>query len=221
MAAFHFGNALFLIYSIIHILILYFLLENVYKGEEGICEGILVLLEAGLVYDNFLLAIGGLISKNKNFEPLSKFRFLLHGSVVPTCFLILLHVLNRWLELNSTVFIITYIFVCVLTVHGTHVAVTEKYKFTTIYGISRFTTEKFVIWNILPAILLTICSIIVGVVEYQVQGSLYLIIGGIIMFISAGLPGAMGFYAGNFGEICLCLSFVFVVFGKLGNVSFF
>lgn len=218
MGQFHFGNLIFLFFAIIHAFILYFLVENVYSGEEGICEGVLVLLELGLVYDNFLLAIGSFMSKNSNFEPLSKFRFILHGSVLPSCFLILVHLLHRWFFLEYYYFVISYIFVSILIIHGTHVAVTEKYILTTKYGITRYTTKEFVIWNILPAILLTFCSIIVGIFEYSQQGSFYLLFGSITMFICAGLPRGAGFYASNFGEICLCLSYVLVVFGKLGNV---
>ena len=201
--------ALFLVFCLVHVYILYFFLLN--NAEWGVCQLILVALEAGLVCDNFLLGLGLFLSSKLGvdlFTTISRVRFLLHGGILPLTFIIEIDLLARIYSVPSWVYLLVVVSSSVLAIHGFYANLRVPLKQTSADGIYRCTPQKPLLENILLAILVTLAGLVVGVIQYYTSNVSTFLIGCIAMLVMSGLPGKGGRYGGNFGEILFCGSLV-------------
>ena len=175
------ANSLFVLCAVAHAYLLAFLVRNVYGKEEAICEAILLLLEVGILHDNVMLAFGAYLKGWGWFLPASRVRFIMHGTIIPACFLVLLHLLHRWVPLSFVVFAASYSIVALFMVFALHRSLVETLVLKSDRGVTRFTTKQFNLGQILPAVVLTLAQIALGVVEYHAQGTLVLASGGTFM----------------------------------------
>ena len=206
------ANALFVAYGLIHAYLLVYLLTHIYAKEEAICEAILVLLEAGLVFDNIVLAFGGFVRHAPFFPRVSRVRFILHGTVIPACAVVLFHLLHRWRPQPEWSFGGVYVGVVALMVAALYQTLTEGLKYSEKFGVARYTAQEFKLSKIVPAIVLTLLQMALGLVQWREQGQWTLLVGATVMLVVASIPRKWGFYLSNGGEVVLCTSMIMTTF---------
>ena len=172
------------------------------------------LVVLGLFYDALILACGTVLKEGAPLLPLSRFRFVFHGALIPLLFPICAYALN-WGKTWKT---IVWVFTGVLIVLGVAEGFATQLAAQQVAGIVRYTSgDGTPGWAKAVSSVLsygTIVPLIVaGVVVWIKQKMPFLFLSGFLMFLFSALGPATGnfdliFYISMFGEICMALFFL-------------
>ena len=176
---------------------------------------LLSIIAFGLFYDSFIISLGGILNssivESKGFKIISLFRYIFHGIVMPSFFLICVEPLTSIKSKKYIFTVFVTIAFCILGIiqGACSDIVIEKTGIIRRYALSKNAANwvkiSSLIVTIVPMLFLLIISIVIAVKKHNP----YMLIGGIIVFIFSGLGGAIesikeyNFFISMFGEVML------------------
>jgi hypothetical protein len=198
-------SALYLILSVLFVVLV--LQASKMKGNYAL---LLLLVLAGLFYDNLIIGIGRFIDESDLLKTLNAGRFYVHALLTPTMIIFGFGVLRKagvaWAQ-GRTAHIVVCVIATLLIALGAYSDILQlDLQAKTVADVLRYTNEGGLKGPPIPAILTIIFLIVAGISLWRNTGWKWLAIGGILMFIGAGAGMGDMFYIGNLGEVVLGLA---------------
>lgn len=172
------------------------------------------LVAFGLFYDALIISLGSLLQNSPLFLPLSRFRFVAHGGLIPLLFPICACALNFSKPWRTLVWLITGIVIALGLAEG-FATVLETAE---VAGVVRCrSAETTPAWAEGVSMVLSFGTVIplmiAGLVAWVKQKTPLLFLAGFLMFLFSALGPATGntdliFYVSMFGEVGMALCFL-------------
>lgn len=187
-------KALFTLNSLSHIFLLSLSLSLVDKIDLIIIS----FTEIGLIYDNFVLLFGSLLQEN-TLRTLSYPRYFMHGVILPFLYFVLMKYLKTFSNFPYFLEVGLYLAVPAMSYLGfKHYTELELIKKESV-GITSMKSKNPP--SLFPVISLIFFGIYVGILAYSRISRPELIVGCLIMFFLAAVPGQYRDVVSNIGEV--------------------
>ena len=202
--------------TVFHLIVIILSLKQ-YSSTKNMLFLLTALVAVGLFYDALVLAIGGVTTSVALVGSLSRFRFVLHGGLIPLLFPMCAYTLN-WKKEKGVK--IVWIITAIIIVAGIAEGFATVLDFKEIGGVIRFTgnTELTPGWANIVSSVLTYGAvaplIIAGIVAMIKKRGPFMFLAGFFMFAFSALGPATGnfdliFYISMWGEVLMIL-FLFI-----------
>lgn len=200
------------IITCIHLAFLFILFDS-YKKTKKTIFLVTALITIALLYDSFVLALGGVTSNANLIKSLSQLRYICHGALIPLLFVICAYALNLHGNSLKAVWVFT-IFVSIAGIlEGAFTVLELKEVAGVIRYIAADTTPSWA--NTISTILsygTVIPLMIVGIYCWIKQKTPALFLSGFLMFAFSALGPATGnfdliFFISMPGEVLMILFF--------------
>jgi hypothetical protein len=183
------GKIIYALYTLFHTLTLAWAIW-LFLTSPNLSLAVLILVLAGLVYDNFIIYIGDRLQAGELLEALNKGRYWCHGLLSPLLLLVALQVLHKaevswnqspwmdWLTLGLTL--------CLIWVEVTSRMIKLNLKPVTFAGTLRY--KEVVPSRELPVILVILFVGAVGVIAWQSLHWTWMFWGALVMMVGSAIP---------------------------------
>jgi hypothetical protein len=216
---------LFFLYSAAHAALLVWALR-LRVNQRAPASLLFAVVAAGLVYDNFVVAVGSYIGVGEFLEFLSWPRFILHALVTPFTMVGLMWLAEAggagWAQKRGWKNFM-WVFAIVMVVYGsvTHLIGMDIYP-ACFQGVLRYSSSVFAGQECfagqplvsgggfpIPSVATAIVALIVGIGLWRQRRWPWLIAGALLMFVAGAMPIPLfGMVFGNGGEVLLLTSYI-------------
>ena len=170
------------------------------------------LICVGLTYDALILALGSVMTEGAALMALSRLRYVFHGGLIPSIFLICAYAL----DFKGFWKLAAWVFTGILIVLGIADGCVRQIGATTVAGICRYASVYAPAWAEIVNSLLTFGTVIpmmvAGIVVWVKQKTPHLFLSAFLMFLFSGLGAAcleLMFYISMYGELLMALFLYF------------
>lgn len=196
------------IYTVVHF---WLAIWGLHLFQQSINIGTILLLVvlAGLIYDNLIISIGNFIGEGELLEFLNKLRFLFHTLFTPLLVVVAVELANyagvTWFGSPIVRGIAWLIAIGLIEFEFRKKFLTLKLESTTFAGTLRYREAE---GGLPMAAILTIALVaVIGIIIWQTMQCPWVFVGAVIMFLGSAVPTRLvGQVLGSGVEIVLVLS---------------